>query len=194
MAALAPPRGDERAMLLGFLDQQRYVVKLAAYGLSEQAAGTQSTPSALTVATIIKHLTQAERNWLTMVRHEPNQGVDAYQAALRLENEDTLESLIADYDQAGQQTREAIEAIDDLDQAVPVPKGVPWYPADLDAWSVRWVLLHLIEETARHAGHAVVIREAIDGATAYPLMAAAEGWEPTPWLQPWHPEEEAAIA
>jgi uncharacterized damage-inducible protein DinB len=194
MAALAPPRGDERAMLLGFLDQQRYVVKLAAYGLSDRAAGTQSTPSALTVATIIKHLTQAERNWLAMVGHEPNHGVDAYQAALRLGKEDTLEGLIADYDNAGQETRDAIDAIDDLDQAVPVPKGVPWYPADLDAWSVRWVLLHLIEETARHAGHADVIREALDGATAYPLMAAAEGWEPTPWLQPWHPGERAAIA
>ena len=70
-------------------------------------------------------------------------------------------------------------------QAVPVPQGVPWYPDDVDAWSVRWVLLHLIVETARHAGHADIVREAIDGATAFPLMAAAEGWPATPWMQPW---------
>jgi hypothetical protein len=53
------------------------------------------------------------------------------------------------------------------------------------------VLLHVIEETARHAGHADIVREAIDGATAFPLLAAAEGWEPTPWLQPWAPPSEA---
>ena len=49
------------------------------------------------------------------------------------------------------------------------------------------VLLHLIQETARHAGHADIIRESLDGATAMPLMAAAEGWPATPWLQPWQP-------
>jgi hypothetical protein len=46
----------------------------------------------------------------------------------------------------------------------------------VDAWSVRWVLLHLIQETARHAGHADVIRESLDGATMFELMAASEGW------------------
>ena len=75
----------------------------------------------------------------------------------------------------------------DLGQRVPVPQGVPWYPDDLDAWSVRWVLMHLIAQTARHAGHADIVREAIDGATAFPLLAAAEGWPATPWLQPWEP-------
>jgi hypothetical protein len=62
---------------------------------------------------------------------------------------------------------------------------VPWFPDGVEAWSVRWVLLHLIEETARHAGHADIVRESIDGATAFPVMAAAEGWPATPWLQPW---------
>jgi uncharacterized damage-inducible protein DinB len=192
MPDLRPPNGDEREMLLGFLDQQRYAVKLAAYGLSDEKAGAQSTPSALSIGAIIKHLAQAERNWIAIIQQAPGHGVDAYQAALRLDEGDTLELLIADFDKAAQETREAIEAIDDLDQAVPVPKGSPWHPADLDAWSVRWVLLHLVEEAARHAGHADIIREAIDGATAYPLMAAAEGWEPTAWLEPWHPEEAEA--
>jgi hypothetical protein len=77
--------------------------------------------------------------------------------------------------------------ITDLGQPVPVPPGVPWYPDDVDAWSVRWVLLHLIEETARHAGHADIVREAVDGATAYELMAAVEGWPATDWVTPWRP-------
>jgi hypothetical protein len=83
------------------------------------------------------------------------------------------------------ETVAVIDSIPDLAQPVPVPQGVPWYPDDVDAWSVRWVLLHLIAETARHAGHADMVREAIDSATAFPLMAAAEGWPTTPWMQPW---------
>lgn len=72
---------------------------------------------------------------------------------------------------ATQGTREVVGAISDLGRPVPVPKGVPWFPDDLDEWSVRWVLLHLIEETARHAGHADIIRESVDGATSGPLIA-----------------------
>ena len=70
---------------------------------------------------------------------------------------------------------------------MPVPKGVPWFPDDVEAWSVRWVLLHLSRRSARHAGHADIVRESIDGATMYELMAAAEGWPATDWLQPWTP-------
>ena len=49
-------------------------------------------------------------------------------------------------------------------------------PKNVKFWSVRWVLLHAIEETARHGGHADIIREALDGKTWYELMANAEGW------------------
>ncbi len=83
------------------------------------------------------------------------------------------------------ETDTVVGGITDLGQAVPVPKGVPWFPDDVESWSVRWVLLHLIEETARHAGHADIVRESIDGATMYELMAAAEGWPATEWLLPW---------
>ena len=84
-----------------------------------------------------------------------------------------------------------ISEISDLGQPVPVPRGVPRYPDDFEAWSVRWVLSHLISETARHArhaGHADIIREGVDNTTAFPLMAAAEGRPATPWMQPWEPD------
>jgi len=64
---------------------------------------------------------------------------------------------------------------------------VPWFPKDVEAWSVRWVVLHLIEETARPAGHADIIREAVDGATGFALMAVAEHWPASPWITPWEP-------
>ena len=54
---------------------------------------------------------------------------------------------------------------------------MPWFPKDVDAWSVRWVLFHMIEELARHAGQADIIRETIDGATLYELLAGLEDWE-----------------
>jgi hypothetical protein len=93
---------------------------------------------------------------------------------------------------AGRETEAVIAGIEDLGQAVPVPDA-PWFPKDVEAWSVRWVLLHLIEEVARHAGHADIVRESLDGATCYELLAAAEGWPATDWLQPWT-RKEAAVA
>ena len=66
-----------------------------------------------------------------------------------------------------------------------MPRGVPWYPQGIDAWTVRWVLLHLVEEMARHAGHADIVRESVDGATAIPLLAAVESWPETGWVTPW---------
>ena len=71
--------------------------------------------------------------------------------------------------------------------AVSVPHDVPWFPKDVDDWSVRWVAMHLIEELTRHAGHADIIRESIDGATMYELMAANEEWPETDWMKRWKP-------
>ena len=68
-----------------------------------------------------------------------------------------------------------------------MPHDVPWFPKDVEHWSVRWVAMHLIEELARHAGHADIIRESIDGATMYELMAGLEGWPETDWIKPWRP-------
>jgi hypothetical protein len=102
-------------------------------------------------------------------------------------DDETIEDVLAEYDRVAARTEETIAGIADLGQAVPVDKSVPWNPKDIDSWSVRWVLLHLIEETSRHTGHADIIREAVDGGTAYPLLAAAEGWPDSPWLKAWKP-------
>ena len=64
---------------------------------------------------------------------------------------------------------------------------IGWLYFSVFALPGRWVLLHIIEETARHAGHADIVRESIDGATMHPLMAAVEGWPATEWLTPWAP-------
>ena len=68
---------------------------------------------------------------------------------------------------------------------MPVPQDVPWFPKNQPAWSVRWVILHVINELARHSGHADIIRETIDGATMYELIAGLENWQIEGWVQPW---------
>ena len=180
------PVKDERDGLNAYLEQMRLVLKISAYGLTDdQARLAAATPSPLTVGGLIKHAASVERGWAATVQERRLD--EDYEANFRLGPDETLAAAIASYDRSAADTDAVIAGVADLDQPVPVPKGVPWFPQDLDAWSVRWVLLHLIQETARHAGHADMVREAIDGATAFPLMAAVEGWPETPWMKPWRP-------
>jgi uncharacterized damage-inducible protein DinB len=189
MPGSVPPVADERTGLLAYLAQQRYVIRIAAYGLTDAQARATPTTSSLSVGGLIKHVAHVERDWINTVLQRSEGSADAYMTSFHLESDETLADVLAAYDEVARTTEAVIAAIPDLAQAVPVPKGVPWFPADIQAWSVRWVLLHLIEETARHAGHADIVREAVDGATAYPLLAAAEAWPATPWLQPWRPPD-----
>ncbi|WP_158885553.1 DinB family protein [Amycolatopsis anabasis] len=193
------PIADERDGLLAYLAQQRRVLRIAAHGLTDEQARATPTASTLSVGGLIKHVATTERGWMDVMlqREEPKvvlSGPEDYLAAFRLGEDETLAGVLEFYDLVARETEEAVAGIEDLGRPVPVPQGVPWYPKDVAAWSVRWVLFHLIEETARHAGHADIIREHVDGGTAFPLMAAAEGWPATPWLQPWQPESEVQPA
>jgi uncharacterized damage-inducible protein DinB len=190
MPGQPPPHSDdERKLLLAYVAQQRDGIRFAAYGLTDEQARQTPTAGSLSIGGLVKHVTAMERSWMdtTLQRQRPtSQSVDAYADGFTMREDETLAGLLADLDAAAAETEEAIAGLD-LDHLVPVPKGVPWFPDDVEAWSVRWVLLHIIEETARHAGHADIVRESIDGATMYELMAAAEGWPATDWLQPWQP-------
>ena len=191
MPGLAPPLTDERALLLTYIAQQRQGVRNAAFGLTDDQAHLAPLTSALSIGGLLKHLAAMERGWMDLIRHVDRgpgaQRESAYLDNFRLAPDETLADVLARYGEVAEETEAVIAEVTDLDQAVPVPKGVPWFPADVEAWSVRWVLLHLVEETARHAGHADIIRESIDGATMYELMAAVEGWPDTDWLKAWKP-------
>lgn len=186
MPALVPPVADERDGLLCTLAQQRYVLRLAAYGLTDEQARATPTASTPSVGGLVKHVASAERTWVDRIlRRAQQRSVDDYLADFRLGPDETLAGVLDRYAAVAAETEAVVAGIPDLGQPVPVPRDVPWFPSDIEAWSVRWVLLHLIQETARHAGHADIVRESIDGAAALPLMAAAEGWAPTQWIQPW---------
>jgi uncharacterized damage-inducible protein DinB len=191
MPGQVPPLTDEKQLLLGYIAQQRDGIRYAAFGLTDAQGRLTPTKSSLSIGGLVKHVTEMEQGWLDMVlqRQRPVSAADeqaSYEDNFRMRDDETLAEILARLVEVGRET-EAVLAGVDLDRPVPVPKGVPWFPQDVDAWSVRWVLLHLIEEIGRHAGHADILRESIDGATMYELMAAAEGWPATDWLKPWQP-------
>ena len=185
MPAHVPPVADERSALLSFLEHQRQLARIAAYGLDDEQAARTPSASALSIGGLIKHLAQVERSWMDTVRRAPRMDPAAYMEGFRFAPGDSLQQVLDDYAVAAAETEKLVADIADLGEPVPVPRGVPWFPQDVDAWSLRWVLLHLIEETARHAGHADIVRESLDGASSISLIAAAEGWPPNDFVQPW---------
>ena len=185
----APLVSDERPSLIAFLDHQREAVRHAAYGLTEDQARLTPTASALSLGGVVKHLAYGERSWTDRIQGVPvgDTALQDYMDSLKLQEVETLAGALDKYEEAAARTNATIASIDDLGRRVPLP-AAPWFP-DPERCTVRWILSHLIEETARHAGHADIIREAIDGALSGPLMAAAEGWPEDGWVKPWRPSE-----
>jgi hypothetical protein len=173
-------------LLLAYIQQQRDGLRNAAYGLTEEQIRVAPAASSLTIGGLIKHVTATERGWVADILQRPSsQDPERYGDDFKVGPDDTLAGLLADLDRAAAETEAAVAGLE-LSHPVPVPDA-PWFPKDVEAWTVRWVLLHLVEEIARHAGHADIIRESIDGATMYELMAGREGWPATEWLTPWQP-------
>ena len=161
----------------------------AALGLTDAEARLTPTVSPLSIGGLLVHVSTTEASWITRAEIAPAVPPSPPPAAVddtfAFGPSDTLAAVLAGYDEVAARTEEVVRRIGDLEHAVPVPKDAFWAPRRLEAWTLRWVLLHLVQETARHAGHADIVREAIDGATMYELMAAVEGWPASPWLTPW---------
>jgi uncharacterized damage-inducible protein DinB len=196
MPGTAPIVGDERDALRVFLDYHQGSYFAVAYGLTDEQARSTPSVSALSIGGLIKHATGVQRAWMGRVKAAPDlpppdprpmdEVIASYQDEHVMRDDETLEQLL---DAFRKQNAETLRIFDeaDLDTAVPVPTDAPWFPKDLDNWSVRWVIHHLINELARHSGHADIIRESIDGATLYDLIGGLEGWEETEWVKPWKP-------
>jgi len=200
MPGQAPIVGDERDALRVFLDYHQGAYFAVAYGLTGEQARSKPTVSALSIGGLIKHATGVQRSWMQRVAAAPDfppadtrpfeEIVATYQDEYVMRDDETLSELL---DRLSAQNAETLRIFGeaDLDTPVPVPQDVPWFPKDIDNWTVRWVIHHLINELARHSGHADIIRESIDGATLYELIAGLEGWPETEWIKPWKPREGA---
>ncbi|HET6153361.1 MAG TPA: DinB family protein [Marmoricola sp.] len=196
MAAHVAPVRNETEALAGYLAQQQDAFRTVVFGLTDSQAGRASTVSALTLGGLVKHVTAVQEYWLSLALAAPGTPAPAAGAdedhldGFRYDEQDGLTPLLAAFDDVSERVTAAIGAVD-LDAAVPVPDA-PWNPKDVEAWSVRWVWFHLFEELTRHAGHADILREGVDGATLFELVAAREGWPETPWLKPWKPAVSAS--
>jgi uncharacterized damage-inducible protein DinB len=163
--ALAPDElvstGTEREVLEAFLDLYRTIVIRKLTGVGDAQARQRLVPSLTTLAGIAKHLAYVEREWFQAVlARRPLAPADATDADAdwRVGGDETLDELLADYELACEQSRSTAARFG-LDDQVPHRR--------LGQVSLRWIYVHMIEETARHAGHADILREQTDGAAGF---------------------------
>ncbi|WP_448642028.1 mycothiol transferase [Geodermatophilus sp. URMC 63] len=171
---------DEREVLLRVLADQRTAVRTALLGLSEEQARATPSASSLSLAALVEHLTQGERAGIAgrvggrpaALAADPQAD---WLAGFDVAAEETVAVLLDRWMAVARETEEVVRAEPDLDRVVELSDDVArWMPADT-VFEVRWMVLHQIEEQARHAGHADVLRESIDGASARQLAAEAQG-------------------
>ena len=194
MPALAPPVTDERNALREFLAYHQSAYFAVSYGLTDEQARSSPSVSALSIGGLVKHATAMQHSWMTRVAAAPDappKDTRPFEEIARefgdqhvMGPDATLPGLLEAF---AAQNAESLRLVgtSDLDAEVPVPQDIPWFPKNQRAWSVRWVILHVINELARHAGHADIIRETIDGATMYELIAGLEDWQIDGWVRPW---------
>ncbi|MFB6520634.1 DinB family protein [Streptomyces sp. NPDC056401] len=156
--------GDERGTLLAFVEAQRTALREAAQGLTEEQAASKPSASELSLSGLLKHAAGCEEGWLRMAQGETEYPGGDWADGFRLVGDETMTSVLAYWDGIRQETEAFIAAVPSLDDSFPLPPA-PWFPQDAKV-SMRWMLLHLVEEFARHAGHADIIRETIDGTRA----------------------------
>ncbi|MET7484105.1 DinB family protein [Streptomyces sp. NPDC005538] len=162
---------DEREALLAFIEEQRGGIRRALLGLTEEQAASRPSASELSLSGLLKHVSQVEQGWIARAKQEPpevERDQSNWHESFRLVDGETIESQLAYWEKVAAETEAFIRSAPSLDDTFPLPKE-PWFPEG--SVSIRWVCLHLIRETARHAGHADIIRESLDGATAYELVA-----------------------
>jgi uncharacterized damage-inducible protein DinB len=173
MTTMATVKTGERADLLEALAKHRHFLRFTARDLTDEQAGRHTTVSALCLGGLIKHVTSTERNWVNFILDGPaamgkpwSDWTEAdyaeREAEFQMQPGETLAGVLKRYDEVAERTDEVVASLPDLDASHPLP-AAPWYEPGM-RWSARRVLLHIIAETAQHAGHADIIREALDGA------------------------------
>jgi hypothetical protein len=165
------PIDSERADLLEALGTHRHFLRHTVRDLTDEQARQRTTVSELTLGGLIKHVSAIESGWVDFVLEGPSamgdfsimteeiaqQWVDQF----KLLPGETLAGVLEDYAKVAQRTDEVVATLPDLSVSHPLPKA-PWFPPD-GRRSARRVFVHIVGETAQHAGHADIIREALDG-------------------------------
>jgi hypothetical protein len=158
----------ERADLLDLLGKHRFFLRNTLRDLTDEQAAAHPTVSELCLGGLIKHVSLAERRWADFVvegQTAMTQTPDSFAehtASFQMRPGETVASILAEYEQVAARTDDLVRTLPDLDLSHPLPE-TPWWPPGT-RWTARRVFLHIVAETAQHAGHADILRETIDGA------------------------------
>ncbi|MGH8964438.1 MAG: DinB family protein [Actinomycetes bacterium] len=164
----------ERADILETVAAHRGFLRHTVQGLTDDQARQRTTVSELTLGGLIKHVADTEKGWVDFVLEGPAamgggadwsgeptpEMIEAFTAGFQLLPDETLEGVLAHYAEVARRTDELVSTVD-LDLTHPLPEA-PWFPKGATR-SARRVFLHIVAETAQHAGHADILREAVDG-------------------------------
>lgn len=196
MPGMPPPAADERQTLVEFLAFQQNAFFSVSFGLTDEQARSTPSVSALSIGGLVKHAAGVQKGWTDRMAAAPDfppkddrpmeEIMAEYADQYVMRDDETLAELLDALRAQNDLTLRVLGSVE-LSTPVPVPREVPWFPHDIEHWNARWVAMHLIEELSRHAGHADIIRESIDGATMYELMAANEEWPETDFIKRWRP-------
>ena len=160
MPRVVPFTGGEKESLHVALDRHRDVVLWKLEGVDDEQLRRPITPTGTNLLGLVKHLASVEFGWFCGSFGRPSEALPFDEADpdadLRIAPDETTSDVIAYYERARAAADEAVDEID-LDEL-----GTHWSGAPI---SMRWVLIHMVEETARHVGHMDILRELIDGAT-----------------------------
>ena len=159
----------ERADLLEALAAHRHFLRYTVQGLTEEQARLRPTASELTLGGLVKHVASQEAGWVDFVLNGPGamasatdpERMAAWAEEFGLGPEETLDGVLASYEEVARRTDDVVRTVPDLDASHPLPEA-PWFEPGAHR-SARRVFLHIIAETAQHAGHADILRETIDG-------------------------------
>ncbi|HTK61784.1 MAG TPA: DinB family protein [Pseudonocardia sp.] len=165
-------RSGERADILAQLAFSRYFLRNTVQGITDEQARLRTTVSELTLGGLIKHVATVERGWVDFVLEGTSAMPDVDMSQIdeemmrrwadghRLLEDETLAEMLAEYERVAARTDDLIGTVD-LDLTHELPKA-PWFNPG-ERRSARRVFMHLVAETSQHAGHADIIREALDG-------------------------------
>ena len=158
---------NERDDLLESLAAHRRFLLRTVEGLTDEQARQRTTVSELTLGGLIKHVARTEKGWGDFLVDGPAaiaMTEDSYARhadSFVLHEDETLAGIVAGYEQTAKRTDELVRTLPDLGAAQPLPEA-PWFPPGASR-SARRVFVHIVAETAQHAGHADILREAVDG-------------------------------
>ncbi|MGD9962210.1 DinB family protein [Nocardioides sp.] len=187
-----PAKHSEIENIIGYLQQQIDALRTAAHGLTDEEARLSPCASTLSIGGLVKHATYVCNGWEhreAVARGEASGELDEaafaeFFGSFALTAEETLAGALRAFDSAAWSYLAAIAKVDP--DAVIMEPPAPWAgrfePTETTA---RFAMLHGVEELARHAGHADIIREQIDGAKAGSLLAAVEGRPANDFVTPW---------